>query len=78
MGLNTEVNKDNKLTEEFKKLLENDFKDRKLEENNIVSAVITEITKNYVVVDLKAKQEGMIPIEEFKNEMDKIKVGQKN
>lgn len=77
MGLNTEVNKDNKLTEEFKKLLENDFKDRKLEENNIVSAVITEITKNYVVVDLKAKQEGMIPIEEFKNEMEKIKVGQK-
>ena len=30
MGLNTEVNKDNKLTEEFKKLLENDFKDLSL------------------------------------------------
>ena len=38
---------------------------------------MTEITKNFVVVDCKAKMEGMIPIEEFKHdkEFDKLKVG---
>ena len=38
---------------------------------------VTEITKNFVVVDCKAKMEGMIPIEEFKNdeELAKLKVG---
>ena len=36
---------------------------------------MTEITKNFVVVD--CKMEGMIPIEEFKldKEFDKLKVG---
>ena len=34
-------------------------------------------TKNYIIVDCKAKMEGMIPIEEFKNddELEKIKIG---
>ena len=33
--------------------------------------------KNFIVVDCKAKSEGMIPIEEFKNddELSKLKVG---
>ena len=62
---------------EFEKLLNEDFKDRKLKENQIIKATVTEITKNFVVVDCKAKMEGMIPIEEFKNdnELDKLKVG---
>tara|TARA_B100000941_G_scaffold66893_1_gene44701 strand:+ start:7467 stop:9194 length:1728 start_codon:yes stop_codon:yes gene_type:complete len=62
---------------EFEKLLNEDFKDRKLKENQIIKAVVTEITKNFVVVDCKAKMEGMIPIEEFKNddELKKLKVG---
>ena len=62
---------------EFKSLLDEDFKDRKLKENEIIKAVVTEITKNFVVVDCKAKMEGMIPIEEFKHdkEFDKLKVG---
>ena len=64
---------------EFKSLLDEDFKERKLKENEIIKAVVTEITKNFVVVDCKAKMEGMIPIEEFKNdkEFDKLKVGSK-
>ena len=67
----------NVLHKEFQNLLEKDFKDRKLKENEIIKATVTEITKNFIVVDCKAKMEGMIPIEEFKNddEFAKLKVG---
>ena len=59
---------------EFQSLLDQDFKDRKLKENEIINATVTEIT-NFIVVDCKAKMEGMIPIEEFKNddELSKLK-----
>ena len=69
--------KNNKSLKEFQNLLDQDFKDRKLKENEIIKAIVTEITKNFVVVDCKAKMEGMIPIEEFKNdeEFKKLKVG---
>ncbi len=62
---------------EFQNLLDQDFKDRKLKENQIIKATVSEITKNFIVVDCKAKMEGMIPIEEFKNddELTKLKVG---
>ena len=62
---------------EFQSLLDEDFKERKLKENEIIKATVTEITKNYVVVDCKAKMEGMIPIEEFKHdkEFEKLKIG---
>ena len=72
-----EVKKINDLHQEFKHLLDQDFKDRKLKENEIIKATVSEITKGFVVVDCKAKMEGMIPIEEFKenNELDKLKVG---
>ena len=65
--------------QEFKNLLDQDFKDRKLKENQIITATITEITKNFIIVDCKAKMEGMIPIEEFKNdeEFSKLKIGSK-
>ncbi len=65
------------LHKEFQNLLDLDFKDRKLKENEIIKATVTEITKNFIVVDCKAKMEGMIPIEEFKNddELTKLKVG---
>ena len=74
--LETNINPHHK---EFQTLLDQDFKDRKLKENEIISATISEITKNFVVVDCKAKMEGMIPIEEFKenDELSKIKVGAK-
>ncbi len=62
---------------EFESLLNDDFKDRKLKENEIIKATVTEITKNFVVVDCKAKMEGMVPVEEFKHdaEFSKLKVG---
>jgi small subunit ribosomal protein S1 len=64
---------------EFESLLNDDFKDRTLKENEIIKATVTEITKNFIVVDCKAKMEGMIPVEEFKNddELAKLKVGSK-
>ena len=77
MARELELNKTNPLYKEFQNLLDQDFKDRKLKENEIIKATVTEITKNFIVVDCKAKMEGMIPIDEFKNddELEKLKVG---
>ncbi len=77
MATEQELDKPNPLQKEFQNLLEKDFKDRKLKENEIIKATVTEITKNFIVVDCKAKMEGMIPIEEFKNddELAKLKIG---
>ncbi len=77
MAIEQELKKTSPLQKEFQNLLEEDFKDRKLKENEIIKAIVTEITKNFIVVDCKAKMEGMIPIEEFKNddELSKLKVG---
>jgi small subunit ribosomal protein S1 len=64
---------------EFESLLNEDFKDRKLKEGEIIKATVTEIAKNFIVCDVKAKMEGMIPVEEFKNddELSKLTVGSK-
>ena len=79
MATEQELNKTNPLHKEFQSLLEEDFKDRKVKENEIISATVTEITNKYIVVDANLKMEGMIPIEEFKNddELKKLKVGSK-
>ena len=73
----SEVNKSKALSQEFQSLLDIDFKGRVLKENQIIKATVTEITKNFIVVDCKAKMEGMIPIEEFENddELSKLKIG---
>ena len=77
MSTEQELKKISPSHKEFQNLLDKDFKDRKLKENEIIKATVTEITKNFVICDLKAKQEAMIPIEEFKNdgELDKLKIG---
>ena len=74
-----EIKNKNSLSKEFQSLLDEDFKNRKLKENQIIKATVTEITKNFVVVDCKAKMEGIIPIEEFKNDeiFKNLKVGSK-
>ena len=79
MAVEQEINQDSPLKKEFQSLLEKDFKNRKLKEQEIISATITEITNNFIVVDCKAKMEGMIPIEEFKidDEISKLKIGSK-
>ena len=77
MSTDQELKQTSSSYKEFQTLLDQDFKDRKLKENEIIKATVSEITKNFIVVDCKAKMEGMIPIEEFKNddELSKIKVG---
>ena len=77
MATEQETKNINPLHQEFQNLLEQDFKNRILKENEIIKATVTEITKNFIVVDCKAKMEGMIPVEEFKNddELANLKVG---
>jgi small subunit ribosomal protein S1 len=77
MAIEQELKNVNPLHKEFQSLLDEDFKDRKLKENEIIKATVTEITKNFIVVDCKAKMEGMIPVEELKHddELSKLKVG---
>ena len=72
-----DIKKANPSLKEFQSLLDQDFKNRELKENKIIKGIVTEITKNFVVVDCKAKMEAMIPVEEFKNdnEISKIKIG---
>ena len=75
---NEQLNDLSPAQKEFETLLDKDFKDRKLKENELIKATVTEITKAFVVVDCKAKMEGMIPIEEFQSgekELDKLKIG---
>ncbi len=78
MEVKTESSK-NPGAKEFEALLKEDLKKRDLKEGNIIKATISEIGKKYVFVDLKAKSEGIIPIEEFKisKEFQDLKVGSK-
>ena len=75
MALEQEIENNSK-QQEFAKLLDQDFKDRKLKENQIIKAKVIEILKSYVVCDAKAKSEAMIPLSEFtEEELSKLKVG---
>ena len=71
------VKKEN--VKEFESLLEEDFKKRDLKEGSIIKATVSEIGKKHIFVDLKAKSEGIIPIEEFKisKELESLKIGAK-
>ena len=68
MATEYELKESNPLRKEFQNLLDKDFANRKLKENEIIKATVTEITDKFIVVDCKAKMEGLIPIEEFKND----------
>ena len=76
MVIEQEVNISSPKQEEFAKLLDQDLKDRKLIENQIIKAKVVEILKSYIVCDAKAKSEAMIPLAEFtEEELSKLKVG---
>ena len=57
MAVEAQTKNQSNSVKEFEKLLNEDFKDRKLKENQIIKATVTEITKNFIVVDCKAKME---------------------
>ena len=63
---NLEKKSDSK--KEFEKLLANEFKDKTLKENSIVSAKVLEITSKHVLLDLGLKSEAVVDIAEFKND----------
>ncbi len=77
MATEQELKNINPLHKEFQALLDEDFKDRKVKEGEIIKATITEITPKFIIADAKLKMEAMIPIEEFKNddEFAALKVG---
>ena len=79
MATEIELKNTSSLHKEFQSLLDQDFKDRKAVEGEIINATVTEITPKFIVADAKLKMEAMIPIEEFKNdeELQKLKVGSK-
>ena len=64
---------------EFEKLLSEDLNSRKLKEGEIITGVVSSIGKKHIFIDISAKSEGAIPIEEFKltKEIDKIEIGSK-
>ena len=64
---------------EFEKLLSEDLNNRKLKEGEIIKGVVSNITEKHVFIDISAKSEGVIPIEEFKltKEIEKIEIGSK-
>jgi len=64
---------------EFEKLLSEDLNNRKLKEGEVITGVVSTIGEKHIFIDISAKSEGVIPIEEFKltKEIDKIKVGSK-
>ena len=60
---------------EFSKLLDEDFKNRKVKEGEIIKATVTEITPKFIVCDASLKAEAMIDRAEFSNdELSKLKI----
>ena len=49
MATEQELKNTSPLHKEFQNLLDQDFKDRKLKENEIIKATVTEITKNFII-----------------------------
>ena len=62
---------------EFERLLAQDWNNRKFKEGEIILSTVTGIDKKHVFVDILAKSEGAIPIEEFvlSREINEIKIG---
>ena len=55
---------------EFEKLLSEDLSNRKLKEGEIITGVVSSIGEKHIFIDISAKSEGVIPIEEFNEEFE--------
>ena len=51
-----------KSDKEFEKLLSQDLGNRKLKVGEIITGVVSDISKKHIFVDIMAKSEGAIPI----------------
>lgn len=63
------------MAENFKKLFEKTLKKTEMRIGKIVKATIIDIDKEFVWVDAGLKSEATINIDQFKNDKDKIKIG---
>ena len=52
-----------------------DLRERKFTEGEVAKGKVTRIDDKFVFIELGLKSEGAVPVEEFKKELDKIKVG---
>ena len=48
MAIEEQIKNSSSSAKEFESLLNEDFKDRKLKENEIIKATVTEVTKNFM------------------------------
>lgn len=62
---------------EFEKLLSEDMQKRAFREGEITTGIVEEVGKKFVIVDLKMKSSGSIPVSEFGKNLDKISRGDK-
>lgn len=72
-----DVDYDPKAREEFKKLLDGQdstSEERVLQKGMILNGKVVELTKDYVVVDVGMKSEGLVPTDEFRN-LDELQIG---
>ena len=74
-----EILKQNKSSshEEFEKLLSKDLGNRKLKEGEIITGTVSKIGKKFIYVDISAKSEGAISIDEFKLAKEEVSLGAK-
>jgi len=63
--------------EEFEKLLSKDLGNRKLKEGEIITGTVSKIGKKFIYVDIAAKSEGAISIDEFKLAKEEVSLGAK-
>ena len=74
-----EINKQSKSEshKEFSEMLIADMSKRSFREGEITTGIVEEIGKKFVILDLKMKSSGAIPVSEFGKNLDKISKGDK-
>ena len=77
MAIKQELKKTNPLYKEFQALLDKEFSNKNLKENQIIKATVTEINNKFIICDAGGKSESHISVDEFKqnDELSKLKKG---
>jgi len=77
MAIEQELKKTNPLYKEFQTLLDKEFSNKNLKENQIIKATVTEINNKFIICDAGGKSEAHISVDEFKqnDELSKLKKG---
>ena len=62
------------MSENFEQLLEQDLSAKKLIPGTIIKGIVVDIENGFAIVDAGLKSEGVIALEEFKNDQDEIEL----